>query len=86
MAKYREKARVFEAWLNVEENAPVPGWVQEASVLKAPVTAGVQFTIVPKGSLAFEVVRPGDWVLRDGRGGVTACWPEHFAAVFEAID
>jgi hypothetical protein len=85
MAKYREKARVYEAWRNVEENHPPPAWVQEASVLKAPVTAGVPFRIRSSEGMG-TLVRTGDWVLRDGRGQVTACWPEHFAAIFEAID
>lgn len=81
MAKYCIKAASFDAVQWDEKNLPaVEAVVQDGAALE--VHPDHLRVITADGAMR---AAPGDWVVRDRRGGVITCKPAVFEATYERV-
>lgn len=80
MTQFRIRAASFDAVQWAGDIAPVEAVVQGGAVLEErPDHLRV---ITALGAMR---AAPGDWIVRDHRGGVIACKPAVFATTYEAM-
>lgn len=91
MPKYRKVTKQVDAWrwLNKPEQGPMPNWL--TSILRSKeASMGVQS---PVGIARLDIgplvqlltARPGDYIIMDFKGQMTACQPNDFEAQYEVV-
>lgn len=91
MPKYRKVTQQVDAWrwLNKPEQGPMPNWL--TSILRSKeASMGVQS---PVGIARLDIgplvqlltARPGDYIIMDFKGQMTACQPNDFEAQYEVV-